>query len=66
MHVMLNGEARELREGVSVADLLAELQLNHRRLAVEVNREVLPRDAYRARLIAPGDEIEIVHFIGGG
>ena len=66
MHITLNGEHREFHDGLSVADLINELQLNHRRLAVEINQEILPRDAYDCRKVAPGDVVEIVHFIGGG
>jgi sulfur carrier protein len=66
MQVMLNGEMRELPEGISVAGLIETLALNGRRLAVELNREVLPRHEFGARTLAAGDVIEIVHFIGGG
>ncbi len=66
MEVVLNGERRRIRDGISVAQLLAELGLNQRRLAVEINREVLPREAFPERRLAPGDVVEIVHFIGGG
>jgi sulfur carrier protein len=65
MRLRLNGEARECRTGVTVADLVAELGLGERRIAVEVNRDVLPREAY-AHALRDGDEVEIVHFIGGG
>lgn len=66
MQVTLNGEPRDVRDGISVAELIAELSLNGRRLAVELNQEVLPREHYAQRRIAAGDVIEIVHFIGGG
>jgi len=66
MRVTLNGEPREVRDGITVAELIAELSLNGRRLAVELNESVLPRDDYAARRLAAGDVIEIVHFIGGG
>ena len=66
MRVTLNGEPREVRDGITVAELIAELSLNGRRVAVELNESVLPRDAYAARPLAAGDVIEIVHFIGGG
>ena len=66
MQVTVNGEARELPEGISVGDLLRELELSERRLAVEINLEILPREAFTSRQIAPGDVVEIVHFIGGG
>jgi sulfur carrier protein len=66
MQVRLNGEARDLGAGVTVADLVAELGIAERRIAVEVNRDVLPRKTYAARVLREGDEVEIVHFIGGG
>jgi len=66
MEVVLNGERRSVRDGISVAELIAELGLNQRRLAVEVNREVVPREAFAERRLAPEDVVEIVHFIGGG
>ena len=66
MRVIINGEARSLSEGLSLADLLRELQLNQRRIAVEVNREIVARELYSAHALAEGDEIEIVHFVGGG
>jgi sulfur carrier protein len=66
MQVVLNGEPRDVGEGTSVAGLIAALALEGRRLAVEINREVLPREHYTSRLLAAGDVIEIVHFIGGG
>jgi thiamine biosynthesis protein ThiS len=66
MQVMLNGESRHVRDGISVADLIAELSLNGKRLAVDLNQEVLPREQYGERRIAAGDVVEIVHFIGGG
>ena len=66
MRVQLNGEARDFRDGVTVHDLVVELGLTQRRIAVEVNRDILPRDAYAQRRLSDGDVIEIVHFIGGG
>ena len=66
MRVTLNGETRDLREGITVSDLIAELGLVQRRIAVELNRGILPRDDYPQRLLREGDVLEIVHFIGGG
>jgi thiamine biosynthesis protein ThiS len=66
MTVILNGEQREYREGMSIADLVAELGLGKRRIAVEVNRDIIPRDEYVTYRLQPGDHIEIVHFVGGG
>jgi len=66
MQVTLNGEAHELADGVTVGDLIRDLGLGGRRLAVEVNLEILPRDNYSAHVLQDGDSIEVVHFIGGG
>jgi thiamine biosynthesis protein ThiS len=66
MRVVLNGEPCDLREGLSVADLIADLGLNQRRIAVEVNREIIVRERYAHLLLVENDEVEIVHFVGGG
>jgi sulfur carrier protein len=66
MQVTLNGERRELPDGVTVSGLIENLGLDGRRFAVEVNLDILSRDDYRDRVLADGDAIEIVHFIGGG
>ncbi|MBM4254356.1 MAG: sulfur carrier protein ThiS [Deltaproteobacteria bacterium] len=66
MTVTLNGEERTCREGSTIADLVDELGLGKKRIAVEVNRDILPRDEYVTYRIQPGDHIEIVHFVGGG
>jgi thiamine biosynthesis protein ThiS len=66
MQVTVNGESADLPDGLSVEDLLSRLQIEHRRLAVEINREILPKQEYTSRRITAGDVIEIVHFIGGG
>jgi sulfur carrier protein len=62
----VNGEARSVPVGTSVAGLLAEIGLAERKVAVERNLEIVPRSQYAATLICSGDAIEIVHFIGGG
>jgi thiamine biosynthesis protein ThiS len=66
MTVMLNGEQRECREGITLADLVMELGLGARRIAVEVNRTIIPRDEYATCRLQSDDQIEIVHFVGGG
>lgn len=66
MRVTLNGEPRELRDGVTVADLVGELGLGARRVAVEINLDVLARDDYAQRALRDGDVVEIVQFVGGG
>ncbi len=66
IRISLNGEERELADGASVADLLAHLGLDRRKVAVERNQAIVVRSAYDSTALAAGDQIEIVHFIGGG
>ena len=66
MTAIVNGESRRLAEGATVFDLVTELDLAGRRIAVEVNREIVPASEYRERRLSEGDAIEIVHFVGGG
>lgn len=64
--IEVNGEAREVPEGASVADLLALLRLAAPKVAVERNLEIVPRSAWTTTRLTPGDRLEVVHFIGGG
>ncbi len=66
MRVTLNGESRDLHDDLTVDELVRDLGLNQRRIAVEVNRDVLLRSEYGERRLRDGDVVEIVHFIGGG
>lgn len=66
MTIVLNGEERGCREEMTIADLVTELGLGTRRIAIEVNREIIPRDHYGIHRLNAGDHIEIVHFVGGG
>lgn len=66
MRVTVNGESRDLDAALSVAQLLYALRVPATRVAVEINEEVVPRDAYPERRVASGDRVEIVHFVGGG
>ena len=66
MQVIVNDEARTLTPGATVADLVATLGLGPRRVAVEVNRSLVPRAEYGATRLADGDAVEIIHFVGGG
>jgi sulfur carrier protein len=66
MRIQLNGEAVELPEGQSVADLLAGLDLAGRRVAVELNLDIVPRSQHADTLLREGDRVEVVHAIGGG
>jgi len=64
--ITLNGEIREVRAGMSIADLAADIGLKPEKIAVERNREIVPRSTLADVIIADGDELEIVHFVGGG
>jgi thiamine biosynthesis protein ThiS len=64
--IRLNGEPYELPGPLSVAALLARLQIDPRRVAVERNTVVVRRPAYDTTLVEEGDEIEIVNIVGGG
>jgi sulfur carrier protein len=66
MQVRLNGELRELPDGLTVAGLLGHLGVKATRVAVEVNETVVTKDRYEAHRIGPGDSVEIVAFVGGG
>ncbi len=66
MRVQINGEPREVRAGLTLRELVAELQLPAERLAIERNRAVVRRTSWAETLISEGDLIEIVHFVGGG
>ena len=66
MKIQLNGDPYELASPATIADLLARLEIDARRVAVERNFVVLKRDLYASTAIGDGDEIEIVNFVGGG
>ena len=66
MTIQLNGAAHPIAPGLSVAGLLASLGLPLQKVAVERNEAIVPRSTYADTVLAPGDQVEIVHFIGGG
>ena len=66
MRITLNGEPHDLAAPLTVTALLAQLQIDPRRVAVEHNRVVLKRGSFDAIVVAEGDEVEIVNFVGGG
>jgi thiamine biosynthesis protein ThiS len=66
MRLLLNGEERDVSGVVTIADLVAALGLDARKVAVERNLEIAPRSSYADTPLADGDRIEIVTFIGGG
>lgn len=64
--IIVNGRPRRVEEGATVASLLEGLGLKPGMIVVEHNREILPRDGYGRAGLAPGDRLELVHFVGGG
>jgi sulfur carrier protein len=66
MNIRINGEEKEIREGLSVAVLLDELQIRPGRVVVELNRDIIKREAHGSTALKEGDMLEIVHFVGGG
>ena len=64
--VVINGQARTIDIGTSVSVLLLELGLGDRRVAVERNREIVPRADHARTILAAGDRLELVTFVGGG
>ncbi len=66
MKIQLNGETRDIPENSTAQMLVELLELQGKRLAMELNREIVPRSLYVDTLLHEGDQIEIVHAIGGG
>ncbi|HEX7781814.1 MAG TPA: sulfur carrier protein ThiS [Sphingobium sp.] len=64
--IHVNGEHRRIRQGMTIADLASELGLVPEKVAVERNLEIVPRSTLSHVLVEDGDELEIVHFVGGG
>ena len=64
--VIINGETRSVPQGTTVATLIGELGFGDRRVAVERNREVVPRAQHASTVLAAGDRLELVTFVGGG
>ncbi len=66
MQISLNGQPLTLAKSVNIVDLLQELDLAGKRLAVEVNEEIIPKSRHATTLLKANDSVEIVHAIGGG
>lgn len=66
MRIQLNGEPFELPDAQTVADLLVRLDLTGRRVAVELNQDIVPRSQHGETVLREGDSLEVVHAIGGG
>lgn len=66
MKIRVNGEDKEIADGLSIARLLDELQIRAGRVVIELNRDIVSREAHGSTLLQEGDALEIVHFVGGG
>jgi len=66
MDIILNGQSLPLPDQTTLAALLEAQHLAQRRVAVEINGEIIPRSQHAERVLAAGDKVEIVHALGGG
>ncbi len=66
MNIQLNGERHAIQEGMSIAALLRQLDIQLDRVAVEVNLEIMDKNGFETRLLQDGDRVEVMSFIGGG
>lgn len=66
MQLSVNGQPRQIAEGATVAQLLDQLELTSRYVAVEVNRQLVPRQEHARHCLADGDRLEVVTLVGGG
>jgi thiamine biosynthesis protein ThiS len=66
LHVVINGDVREVPGGINVMALLGHLGLAPERVAIERNLEILPRMSWESTLVGADDRFEIVHLVGGG
>lgn len=65
-NIRINGDSRAINENVNIAELLRNLAIQAPAVAVELNREIVTREAYGKTFLKDGDSLEIVHFVGGG
>ncbi|WP_114416839.1 sulfur carrier protein ThiS [Marinospirillum perlucidum] len=66
MQITVNGEPQKVDDLTSVSDLLQTLKLTGKRLAIEINEEIIPKSRHSQHQLQAGDQVEIVHAIGGG
>jgi sulfur carrier protein len=66
MRIIVNGEPRDLADDATVAELIAEMNLQPRQVAVERNRELVPRSKHAETPLSEGDNVEVVTLVGGG
>ena len=66
IQIILNGKTHNIKEKTNIISLLETLSLSEKKVAIEINEEVVPRDNYATKILSAKDRVEIVHFIGGG
>ena len=66
MQITVNGEQRDVSEGLTAAQLVEEMEITGKRIAMEVNLDIVPRSSYAEHIFKAGDKVEIVHAVGGG
>jgi len=66
MKIKINGEEKQIADGLSIDALLESLQIRPGRVVVERNRDIVQRELFGATMLVEGDALEIVHFVGGG
>ena len=66
MNIILNGKPHSLAAACTISELIAQLGLSEKRLAVEVNLDIIPRSEHEAHTLQDNDKVEVVHAIGGG
>ena len=64
--IQLNGKKISIKSNFSILDLLIKYKLNTKKIAIEYNGEIIPKERYKSKFLKDKDKIEIVHFIGGG
>lgn len=65
IELSINGEKRDIKSS-TVLELINELNLGNRKVAIELNREIVSRDKFETTKLSSGDSLEVVHFVGGG
>jgi thiamine biosynthesis protein ThiS len=66
MNVFVNGQPKRFQENLSLAELIEHLGMKGDRVAVELNRDIVPRARWAETILSDGDTLEVVHFVGGG
>ena len=66
MQIIVNGEQRDVLDGLTAAQLVENMDIAGKRIAMEVNLDIVPRSSYAEHVFKAGDKVEIVHAVGGG